>query len=293
MTLAGQKRTSRAATGAGKRPNGWWPRIASYFRFIHNRRPDTAHPVVPVSFWAWLLAAMIVSGALVRFVDPGYRAALGSLSGTWVEAFEYVTLVGDSEWILYSTGAALVLFSFVTADRFRGHSHLVWHRLFLTAYFLFTAVAFAGLIANLFKQIFGRARPRFLEGSGVWESIPFTGNYHHASFPSGHATTAGALAMAFALLFPRFRAAFLVGGVFVALSRPMLGVHFPSDIVAGLALGAGFSWIWARSFARKRLLFTFTDAGGLQLRGEGRGRMGLAFAIMTGSAPRQRAGRRQ
>jgi len=58
-------------------------------------------------------------------------------------------------------------------------------------------------------------------------------------------------------------ALFVVAGVWVALSRPALGVHFPSDVFAGFCLGAGFTWFYARSFARKRLLFGFDEKGGI------------------------------
>ena len=52
----------------------------------------------------------------------------------------------------------------------------------------------------------------------------------------------------------------------VAISRFVIGVHFPSDVVAGLALGVIFTWIYARLFARKRLLFEFNADGELRLR---------------------------
>ncbi|MGI9352842.1 MAG: phosphatase PAP2 family protein, partial [Rhizobiaceae bacterium] len=45
-----------------------------------------------------------------------------------------------------------------------------------------------------------------------------------------------------------------------------VGAHFPSDVLAGLSLGFIFTWIYARSFARKRLLFEFGSNGELRLR---------------------------
>ena len=64
---------------------------------------------------------------------------------------------------------------------------------------------------------------------------------------------------------PRYRLFFAILGMWIAISRPVLGVHFPSDIVAGLTLGSGFTYVYARSFARKRLLFSFTADGALQV----------------------------
>lgn len=58
------------------------------------------------------------------------------------------------------------------------------------------------------------------------------------SFPSGHATTAFAAAVALGLLCPRLRLPALVLAAAVALSRVYLGVHYAADVVAGAALGA-------------------------------------------------------
>ncbi len=195
---------------------------------------------------------------------------------------KFSPIIGQSDWILIASGIVIFIFTFFSADRYSGALHRVWHRLFLTAYFIFTSVAFSGLITMGLKYLFGRLRPPFVDGALPWEAFPFTAGYKFASFPSGHSTTSGALAMALALLFPRFYWLFLSLGVLIASSRSFIGVHFPSDVVMGLAIGAGFTWIYARSFARKRLLFHFEPDGTIALRGEGRGHLHRWHSLFTG-----------
>jgi undecaprenyl-diphosphatase len=74
-------------------------------------------------------------------------------------------------------------------------------------------------------------------------------SYGGPSFPSGHTTAAAACLLAFALVATygaepkvrRLSAAVAVGlAVAVACSRVLLGVHWASDVLAGLAIG----WTW-------------------------------------------------
>jgi decaprenylphosphoryl-5-phosphoribose phosphatase len=62
------------------------------------------------------------------------------------------------------------------------------------------------------------------------------------SFPSAHATTSFAAARAYRGLAPAW-ALYAAAGAF-AVSRPYLGVHYPSDVVAGAALGATVAGLW-------------------------------------------------
>ncbi len=94
-------------------------------------------------------------------------------------------------------------------------------------------------IVNVTKTIVNRARPDIHRLTG------FSG----ASFPSGHAATAAATFAAAALLIGRRRSqkakAFLAAAaagiaVAVAVTRVLLGVHWMTDVIAGLAMG----WAW-------------------------------------------------
>ncbi|MEO5626766.1 MAG: phosphatase PAP2 family protein [Dokdonella sp.] len=107
---------------------------------------------------------------------------------------------------------------------------------------LFAGLAIVGsALLNLgAKSVFARDRP------SLWESIVSEGSY---SFPSGHAMGSMTLACVVVLLCWPTRARWLVAitaAVMVALvglSRIYLGVHYPSDILAGWT--AAMAWAFA------------------------------------------------
>lgn len=73
------------------------------------------------------------------------------------------------------------------------------------------------------------------------------------AMPSGHAAAAAAAAMAGSLSWPRLAPTFWSAAVLVAVGRVFVGVHYPADVVAGLALGstvAGIAWLGTRRVGR-------------------------------------------
>jgi undecaprenyl-diphosphatase len=262
------RETAILARAGGGHAQKWWGGISAWFAFVHHRRNDRRFGVLPEPLRCaeWLAIFASVTYGLFLIADPLFLAMLRSRDPFTMGIFEMVTRLGQSAWVLYLAGAILIAISFFPTNMLGRRRRVQLHDLMLVAYFVFTAIAFSGLIANLLKNLIGRARPQFTPEGMVWLSRPFGDNYDFASFPSGHATTAGALLMALWLLAPRYKVFFILAGVWIAISRPVLGVHFPSDIFAGVAFGTVFTWIYARSFARKRLLFGFTDDGGIKVK---------------------------
>ncbi|WP_233532366.1 bifunctional phosphatase PAP2/diacylglycerol kinase family protein [Antrihabitans sp. YC2-6] len=98
------------------------------------------------------------------------------------------------------------------------------------------AIGSASLVANgIAKPLFPRRRPPD-------ESVPFVRRLLKppvsSSFPSGHAASAAAFATAVAIESPVAGAVVAPLAAAVAYSRVHVGVHWPSDVVVGAALGA-------------------------------------------------------
>jgi membrane-associated phospholipid phosphatase len=110
-----------------------------------------------------------------------------------------------------------------------------------------SAVAAAGLLDQALKNLLCRARPNAADAGAFFAGFPcFPAPYAMASFPSGHATTAFALAAVLSLWYPRWTAAWLALAAIVGWSRIVLGSHFPSDVAAGGILGVAVALAFVR-----------------------------------------------
>ncbi|WP_238368818.1 phosphatase PAP2 family protein [Mesobacterium pallidum] len=122
---------------------------------------------------------------------------------------------------------------------------------------LFLGVAIIGgmLLSNLAKLGFARPRP---------DLVPHGVDVATASFPSGHSMMATVTYLTLAVMLARtderlrIRAFFVIMAgvlaVLVGTSRVYLGVHWPSDVLAGWTLGAAWAlsvWLVARWLARR------------------------------------------
>ncbi|HEX6038723.1 phosphatase PAP2 family protein [Longimicrobium sp.] len=156
--------------------------------------------------------------------DAILRYVHGHATPGWDAVMEFISLIG------YAYGVVPMVFVVLVAllvARKRGNA-------------LFWAVALggAGALNQAAKLTFRRARPE------LWLS---SAPEHTYSFPSGHAMGSMALVAALAVLaWPtRWRWwAIVVGGAFtllVGFSRVYLGVHYPSDVVAGWS--ASLAWV--------------------------------------------------
>ena len=89
------------------------------------------------------------------------------------------------------------------------------------------------LSSTFLKNLFQRVRPcNALEGVRILASC--TSSY---SFPSSHAVNNFAVAMYFSRLYPNYKVLLFVIASLIAISRPYVGVHYPSDILGGAFIG--------------------------------------------------------
>ncbi len=113
------------------------------------------------------------------------------------------------------------------------------------------AVAAAGLLDQLVKNVLCRARPNAADAGAFFSGFPcFPAPYALASFPSGHAATAFALAAVLSRWYPRWSGVWLGLAVAVGWSRIVLGSHFPSDVLGGAVLGVAVALTFVRWWPR-------------------------------------------
>ena len=129
---------------------------------------------------------------------------------------------------------------------------------------LVLAAAVGGLLlSHLLKGAYGRPRP---------DLVPHLARVATASFPSGHAMLSAVVYLTLGALLARLvdgwraklyvLAAALTLAVLVGASRVYLGVHYPTDVVAGWCAGLAWAvlcWLAARALQRRGVVEGDTD----------------------------------
>ena len=204
--------------------------------------------LVGASVWVFMEIAGRVAEGSIRPFDERILLAMREpgdpsdpLGPHWVEELSRdLTSLGS--------GGVLILITFASAAylALQGKSRIML--------FVFAAV-FGGMILSLLlKDLFARPRPDLISR----EALPLT-----LSFPSGHSMSSAVVYLTLGALLarvqPRFRLkAYLLSlalliTILVGLSRIYLGVHWPTDVLAGWTAGAGWALVcWAIALALQK-----------------------------------------
>ena len=114
-------------------------------------------------------------------------------------------------------------------------------------YIVTTVLIFVAIVSQGLKTLIYRERP--FEAYPSIEKLSEAGS---SSFPSGHTLEAFAMATILSILFSGKKIVIPVftWAVLVAYSRMALGVHYPSDVLAGMVIGVLIGWIVPWIFKR-------------------------------------------
>lgn len=215
-----------------------------------NRLPVALFAVLTLGVFAFIAIADEMAEGELRKIDEwlflSFRTAGDPpqpLGPPWLqETAVEITAIGGFPLILLTLAA--VAGFFIVTKRYG------------VALYAMLSVGSGALLSQTLKQYYGRPRPDLVDHLDV---------VHTLSFPSGHAlvTTVAYLTLASIVIgFLNSRRARIyvlsvavLVAVIVGVSRVYLGVHWPSDVAAGWALGAAwasFSWLILHFMTRKK-----------------------------------------
>jgi len=122
-------------------------------------------------------------------------------------------------------------------------------KIWMEGFMIATPYLLAVVISNVMKAIIERPRP--------FTSYPFIQKLSEGgsgSFPSGHTSDVFSIAMIVSLFFPKRQiiVPFFLWACIVGYSRMDLGVHYPTDVVAGAVIGISSSLFCNRMFRKYR-----------------------------------------
>ncbi|WP_439600349.1 phosphatase PAP2 family protein [Devosia sp.] len=203
----------------------------------------------------WFALGFVVLIAALYWLDRPISAWGQALPDGVRAVFFRITQWGKSDWILIPSFIAWLvawLLSLLTRDTLR----LALRELAALAGFIFVGVGLTGLVATLLKRGIGRGRPETwsLEAPLSFQPLNWSA-YNYQSFPSGHATTAFSLAAVIAFIWPKAFWPAMLLATLVAVSRVIVGEHYPTDITAGAILGTLGVYAIRQLFAARGWLF--------------------------------------
>lgn len=172
--------------------------------------------LIPVAVFTWLATTAGLGGEPTEFDRIILATAATWHSSLLTTFFQVITELGGPIILTVTTGII---------------TYLYWVKNHKKASIMILASVVGATVINLaLKAVFERDRPDF------WVHLVQESGY---SFPSGHAMASAAIAIALLFLLWRTTARWYVAAasiiyiILVGFSRVYLGVHYPTDIIAG------------------------------------------------------------
>ena len=204
---------------------------------------------VAITIATAVIAVLVgVFGYVADEVIEGATTKFDTAATMWFRVNGDPSLIAGPQWLMEavrdftSLGSFTVLGFIVIASAL----YLVFTRRFEDALFLVTSVLLGTMLSNGLKMIFNRHRPAVEASTHVFTT----------SFPSGHATLSAVVYLTLGVLLAKstanatLRAYYIVLAVLTAflvgVSRIYLGMHYPTDVIAGWCIGISWAMIcWA------------------------------------------------
>tara|TARA_R110002124_G_scaffold63350_11_gene173001 strand:+ start:6596 stop:7330 length:735 start_codon:yes stop_codon:yes gene_type:complete len=216
--------------------------------------------------WPDRATVLILGLFCLLFVDAWMSQSAQAWPEMWRSPFRFVTDFGLSDWVLIPSLLIFVL-AVIAARLPVGRFRPALGELGMLSGFIFVGVGLPGLACNLLKRLIGRGRPEYFLDLGAFHFQPVLNDWSFQSFPSGHSTTAIATAFVLGFMSPRWFRLILPIALLTALSRIVIGMHYPTDVAAGLVLGTLGAYAVRNVFARRRWLFAVRADGSIRFRG--------------------------
>ena len=219
---------------------------------LQSRKPD---------WWRLAIGAAIAGAALllIALVFDGLAIQSARALPLWIrDSFGQVTEFGRAGWFLWPLAVVLTAMA-ALFDRSSRPIQLAIIAVSVRLQFVFLAIAVPSLFVTIVKRLIGRARPDISESIDPAHFSLFALRHEFASFPSGHATTAVAAAVAIGTVWPRARTALWIYAISIMASRVALNAHYPTDVLAAAIVGAVGALMVRHHFAMRRLGFSIAS----------------------------------
>ncbi len=213
----------------------------------------------PSSWTLEMTAVLIVLPFIIPVLHLWDAEIVRAASQSSFIVMEILRAITDAIRTLVWLAVALVVWIatvFMLAPAFQSRLRNMLMRFHGWATLVLVSIIVGSIPLELGKLAFGRARPFLLNEVGPTAFSPFRGEYLYESFPSGHSMMAGIMMASLWIFLPRWRGVSVPVCVLFCISRLAAGAHYPTDIVAGCAIGFIATWWVARFMATRNIIFS-------------------------------------